>query len=315
MKPKIVVLMGGHSLERDISFQSGKRVAAAAKKLGYRVASIDVDEHIVTHLRHEKPDLCFIALHGRFGEDGAIQGLLESLNLPYTGSGIFASVLGMDKSLSKDIFLRDDIPTPDFIALSTGAVKELGAANALKDVIARLGLPMVIKPSSQGSAQGINFVEKEDDMTSALLGAFSYGDKVILEKFVKGVEVAVSVLGEDRTARALPPVEIAPKKGHFDFRAMYTMGATEYFIPARLDAGKEKELQKIAVQAHKALGCRDFSRVDFIIEESTGIPYVLELNTIPGLTETSLFPMAAAHAGIDFEELVGRIIKAGLARQ
>lgn len=313
MKPKIVVLMGGHSLERDISFQSGKRVAAAAKKLGYRVASIDVDEHIVTHLRTEQPDLCFIALHGRFGEDGAIQGLLESLSLPYTGSGIFASVLGMDKSLSKDIFLREGIPTPDFIALSTGAVKELGAANALKDVIARLGLPLVIKPSSQGSAQGINFVEKEEEMTSALLGAFSYGDKVILEKFVKGREVAVSVLGDER-AKALPPVEIAPKKGHFDFRAMYTMGATEYFIPARLDSAKEKEIQKIAVQAHKALGCRDFSRVDFIIEEKTGIPYVLELNTIPGLTDTSLFPMAAAHAGIDFEELVGRIIKAGLTR-
>jgi D-alanine-D-alanine ligase len=313
MKPKIAVLMGGHSLERDISFQSGKRVAAAAKKLGYRVVSLDVDEHIVTHLRHEQPDLCFIALHGRFGEDGAIQGLLEAMGLPYTGSGVLASVLGMDKSLSKDIFLREGIPTPDFIALSTGAVKELGAANVVADIISRLGLPLVVKPSSQGSAQGINFVQKEDEITAALLGAFSYGDKIILEKYVRGMEVAVSVIGNER-ARSLPPVEIAPKKGHFDFQAMYTMGATEYFIPARLSDALAKNVQKIALQAHKALGCRDFSRVDFIVEEKTNTTYVLELNTIPGLTETSLFPMAAAQAGIDFTDLVGRIVQASLKR-
>ncbi len=313
MKPKIAVLMGGHSLERDISFQSGKRVATAAKALGYRVVSLDVDEHIVNHLRQEQPDLCFIALHGRFGEDGAIQGLLEAMGLPYTGSGVLASVLGMDKSLSKDIFLREGIPTPDFIALSTGAVKELGAANVVKDIIARLGLPLVIKPSSQGSAQGVNFVQKEEDITAALLGAFSYGDKVILEKFVRGKEVAVSVLGAER-ARALPPVEITPKKGHFDFQAMYTMGATEYFIPARLPDELAKKVQSLALQAHKALGCRDFSRVDFIVEAKTDTPYVLELNTIPGLTETSLFPMAAAHAGVDFTDLIGKIIVAALKR-
>jgi D-alanine-D-alanine ligase len=314
MKPKIAVLMGGHSLERDISFQSGKRVAAALKKLGYRVVGLDVDEHITTHLKKERPDLCFIALHGRFGEDGAIQGLLEIMGLPYTGSGILASVLGMDKSLSKDFFAKENIPTPDFVALSTGAVKELGAASVIKDITARLGLPLVVKPSNQGSAQGINFVKTEDQMTSALLGAFSFSDKVILEQYIQGTEVAVSVLGEDRT-RALPPVEIAPKKEHFDFEAMYTMGATEYFIPARLPADKIKEVQKTAVKAHKTLGCRDFSRVDFIIEKKTGIPYVLEINTIPGLTETSLFPMAAAEAGLDFTDLIGKIAKAGLTRK
>jgi len=314
MKSKIAVLMGGHSLERDISFQSGKRVAAALKELGYRVASIDVDEHIVARLTKEKANLVFIALHGRFGEDGAIQGLLDIMCLPYTGSGIFASVLGMDKSLSKDVFQKEDVPTPDFVALSTGAVKELGAASVLKNIVARLGLPVVVKPSNQGSAQGISYVSKEADLTSALLGAFSFSDKIILEKFVRGKEVAVSVLGTER-ARALPPVEIAPKKGRFDFEAMYTMGATEYFIPARLPAAKENEVKKLAVAVHKALGCRDFSRVDFIIEEKTGIPYILELNTIPGFTETSLFPMAAAEAGIDFTDLISRIVKAALARK
>jgi D-alanine-D-alanine ligase len=173
---------------------------------------------------------------------------------------------------------------------------------------------LVIKPSSQGSAQGISFVKKEDEITTALLGAFSYGDKLIMEKFVKGTEVSVSIMGNERP-RALAPVEIAPKAGRFDFRAMYTMGETEYFIPARLPAAKAKEIQKIALQAHKALGCRDFSRVDFIVEDKTGIPYVLELNTIPGLTETSLFPMAAAHAGIEFTDLIGRIVKAGFDRK
>lgn len=314
MKSKVVVLMGGHSLERDISFQSGKRVAAALKKLGYRVTSIDVDEHIAAHLKKEQPDLCFIALHGRFGEDGAIQGLLEIMGLPYTGSGILASVLGMDKSLSKDFFQKESIPTPDFVALSTGAVKELGAASVIEDIIKRLKLPLVVKPSNQGSAQGINFVQSADQMTSALLGAFSFSDKIILEQYISGMEVAVSVLGEERP-RALPPVEIAPKKGHFDFEAMYTMGATEYFVPARLPADKIKEIEKLAVKAHKTLGCRDFSRVDFIIEKKTGVPYIIELNTIPGLTETSLFPMAAAEAGLDFTELIGKIVKAALTRK
>lgn len=305
MKPKIAVLMGGHSLERDISFQSGKRVAVSLKRLGYRVVSLDVDEHIVTTLRREKADAAFIALHGKFGEDGTIQELLEIMGLPYTGAGVLASMLGMDKALSKEIFRLQDIPTPDFYALSTGAIKEMGASSILKDVITKIGLPLVVKPSSQGSALGIKFVGKESELPQAILGALSYDDKVILEEYVKGMEVAVSVLGVERP-HALPPVEIVPKKGYFDFEAMYTMGKTDYFVPARLPAALVKLTQRLAVQAFKALKCRHMARVDFIVRDD--VPYVLELNTIPGLTETSLLPMAAAEAGIDFEDLVERLI-------
>lgn len=305
MKPKIAVLMGGHSLERDISFQSGKRVAVSLKRLGYRVVSLDVDEHIVTTLRREKADAAFIALHGKFGEDGTIQELLEIMGLPYTGAGVLASMLGMDKALSKEIFRLQDIPTPDFYALSTGAIKEMGASSILKDVITKIGLPLVVKPSSQGSALGIKFVGKESELPQAILGALSYDDKVILEEYVKGMEVAVSVLGVERP-HALPPVEIVPKKGYFDFEAMYTMGKTDYFVPARLPAALIKRTQQLAVQAFKALKCRHMARVDFIVRDD--VPYVLELNTIPGLTETSLLPMAAAEAGIDFEDLVERLI-------
>lgn len=306
MKPKIAVLMGGHSLERDISFQSGKRVALALKRLGYRVISLDVDEHVVRSLRKEKVDACFIALHGKFGEDGTIQELLEIMDIRYTGAGVLASMIGMDKALSKAIFRRDDIPTPKFFTLSTGALKEMGAANVLKDVTSQIGLPLVVKPSSQGSALGIKFVNKEQELPSAILGALSYDDKVILEKYIKGTEVSVSVLGTGRP-HALPPVEIVPKKDYFDFEAMYTMGQTEYYVPARLPDEKIKEIQKLSTKVFKVLRCRAFARVDFIIGQDD-IPYVIELNTIPGLTETSLFPMAAAEAGISFEELIDKII-------
>ena len=310
MKEKIAVLMGGHSLERDVSFASGKRVAAALKKLGYRVVRVDVDEHVVTNLKREKVDLCFIALHGKFGEDGTIQELLEIMGIPYTGAGVLASMIGMDKALSKEIFRLEDIPTPDFYALSTGAIKEMGASAVLKDVVEKIGLPLVVKPSSQGSALGIKFVNDESELPSALLGALSYDEKVILEEYIKGTEVAVSVLGNARP-HPLPAVEIVPKKGFFDFEAMYTMGMTEYFVPARLTPEKTREVQAIAVKTFKALKCKGVARVDFIIGRDE-VPYVLELNTIPGMTETSLLPMAAQEAGMTFEELVDRIVKLAL---
>lgn len=310
-KEKIAVLMGGHSLERDVSLHSGKRVTTALKKLGYRVVQIDVDEHVVNNLRKERPNLCFITLHGKFGEDGTIQELLEIMGIPYTGAGVLASMIGMDKALSKEIFRLEGIPTPDFYALSTGAIKEMGASGALKDIITKIGLPLVVKPSAQGSALGIKFVYKEEELPSALLGALSFDDKVILEKFIEGTEVAVSVIGNARP-KALPAVEIAPKKGFFDFEAMYTMGMTEYFVPARLDAEMAKRVQKLAVRVYQVLKCKGAARVDFIIGKKDKVPYVIELNTIPGMTDTSLLPMAAAEAGITFEELVDRLVKIAL---
>lgn len=313
MKEKIAVLMGGHSLERDVSLHSGKRVATALKELGYRVTTIDVDEHVVNHLRREKPDLCFLALHGKFGEDGTIQELLEIMGIPYTGSGVLASSIGMDKACSKEIFRLQGIPTPDFYAISTGAIKEMGASAVIKDVVKKLGLPLVVKPSAQGSALGIKFVHKESELPSALLGALSFDDKVLLEKYIKGTEVAVSVIGDGRP-RALPAVEIVPKTGFFDFQAMYTMGMTEYFLPARLDETLTKKVLKTAVQAYQALKCKGAARVDFLIDGKDKTPYVIELNTIPGMTETSLLPMAAAEANITFPQLVEKLVKIALKR-
>lgn len=311
MKEKIAVLMGGRSLEREISLKSGERVAEALEDRGYSVARLDVDERLVENLRKEKPALAYIALHGKYGEDGTVQELLEILGIPYTGPGVFASALGFDKALSKEIFRREGIPTPDFLTLSSGSFREMGAAGLLGEVIKRLGLPIVVKPAGQGSALGIKIAHSMDELPQALIGALSYDDKVVLERYIKGIEVAVSILG-DRDPAALPVVEIEKAKEFFDFESMYTMGATRYHVPARLSDELTSLVQRTAVSVHKALGCRDVSRVDMIVVE--GVPYVLELNTSPGMTETSLLPMAASAAGMSFGDLVEKLVGFALHR-
>ncbi len=313
MKERIAVLMGGRSLEREVSLRSGHRVSEALKEKGHPVVKLDIDEHLVSNLKKEKPDLVYIALHGKYGEDGTIQQLLEILDIPYTGPGVFPSMLGFDKILSKEMFVQESIPTPDFFALSSDAFKDLGASAALGEVVAKLGTPVVVKPARQGSALGIKFAQAEAELPNSLLAALSYDDKVLLERYVHGKEIAVSILG-NMAPEALPPVEIVPKKGFFDFESMYTMGMTDYFVPARLDESMTKEVQALAVKAHKLLRCRDVSRVDMIIDEKVG-PQVLELNTSPGMTETSLLPMAAAEAGKDFPELVEQLVGFALARK
>lgn len=305
MKEKIAVLMGGRSLERDISLKSGQRVADALEERGYQVVRLDVDEQLVESLQRERPTLAHIALHGKYGEDGTVQELLEILDIPYTGPGVYASALGFDKSLSKEIFRAEGIPTPEFLTLSAGSFREMGAASLLPRVIDRLGLPIVVKPAGQGSALGIKIAHSAEELPQALIGALSYDDKVVLERYIRGIEVAVSILGE-RDPVALPVVEIEKPKEFFDFESMYTMGATSYHVPARLSGELTSEVQRTATAVHKALGCRDVSRVDIIIEE--GVPYVLELNTSPGMTETSLLPMAAAAAGLTFGDLVEKLV-------
>lgn len=311
MKEKLAVLMGGRSLEREVSFKSGQRVSDALEERGYVVVRVDVDEHLVETLQSEKPDLAYIALHGKYGEDGTIQEILEILGIPYTGPGVFASALGFDKALSKEIFKSEGIPTPDYLTLSVGSFREMGAAGLLPDVVDQLGLPIVVKPAGQGSALGIKIAHTVDELPQALIGALSYDDKVVLERYIKGIEVAVSILG-DRDPVALPVVEIEKPKEFFDFESMYTMGATRYHVPARLSEDMAAEVQRTAIAVHKALGCRDVARVDMIIED--GIPYVLELNTSPGMTETSLLPMAAAAAGMSFGDLVEKLVGFALSR-
>jgi D-alanine-D-alanine ligase len=313
MKEKIAVLMGGRSLEREVSLKSGHRVCEALKKLGHKVVSLDVDENLVENLKNSKPDLVYIALHGKYGEDGTVQELLEILGIAYTGPGVFASSIGFDKSLSKEIFKEHDIPTPEFFTLSSGSFKEMGAGETLDELVAKLGLPIVVKPACQGSALGIKIVHAKEELPSALLGALSYDEKVVLEQYIKGIEVAVGILG-DKEPRALPVVEIVPHKEFFDFDSMYTMGETDYFIPARLPENLASQVQEIAIKVHQVLRCRDVSRVDMIIGEDN-VPYVLELNTSPGMTETSLLPMAAEADGISFEELVELLVRYALKRK
>jgi D-alanine-D-alanine ligase len=311
MKKNIAVLMGGRSLERKISLKSGHRVYGALKKLGYNAIKLDIDESIVDNLTSEKIDLAYIALHGKDGEDGTIQEILELLNIPYTGPGVYSNILSFDKIISKQILISHNIPTPPFYFLNESSFMELGASKLLPLVTEKLGLPLVVKPSAQGSALGIKIVKKQEDIPDAIISALGYSKKVIIEKFIYGTELAVSIIGKDNP-RILPVVEIVPEKDFFDFESRYSPGKTNYFVPARLPKSLAEKVRETAVCVHNALKCSKLSRVDIILDEKEKIPYVLELNTSPGMTDTSLLPMAAEEAGISFEELVEKIIKLSL---
>jgi D-alanine-D-alanine ligase len=313
VQEKIAVLMGGQSLERDVSLISGKRVCDALEAKGYRVLALDVTPDLVTTLRSERPDAVYIALHGKYGEDGTVQELLEFLGIPYTGPGVTASALAWDKALSKRLFRAEGVPTPAWVTFTAAAFKQMGAATALDLVPGAVGgFPVVVKPAKQGSALGLTKVDGPEGLAEALLTALSYGDTAIVEKWIDGRELAVSVVdGPSGEARVFPPVEMEPKSGLFDFSAMYTPGETDYYVPARLDEPTMAEVTGMAARVHGLLGCERVSRVDMVVG-GDGVPYVLEVNTSPGMTETSLLPMAAASAGLDFQELVGHLVRSTL---
>jgi D-alanine-D-alanine ligase len=314
VKAKIAVLMGGRSLEREVSLRSGERVFRALQELGYRALALDVTPELVDTLRREKPDAVYIALHGKFGEDGTVQEALEFLGIPYTGPGVVACELSWDKSLSKRLFAEAGIPTPEWVTFTADAFKEMGAATALDLVPDAVGgFPAVVKPTKQGSALGLTRVDGADALPEALLNALSFGDAAIVERWVEGCELAVSVLDGPDGPEVLPPVEMVAKSGLFDFTAMYTRGETEYFCPARLTDDVMAEVVRLAARCHTILGCRDVSRVDMVVDDA-GRPFVLEVNTSPGMTETSLLPMAAEAAGIDFSRLVDRLARSAHAR-
>lgn len=308
------MLKGGSSLERQVSLRSGARVEDALGYLDHDVESIDVGSDLVDRLKESKPDVVFIALHGRGGEDGTVQEILEILGLPYTGSGIQASIRCMDKVLAKYALIDAGISTPDFFAFNERAFSEFGAATTLPEIEERLGFPVVVKPSAQGSALGIKFAASTEDVPGALVAAFSYDDKVILERYVKGRELAVGLLETEDGLEALPVVEALPHEGSFfDFESRYEIGKTDYVCPAELSEDVTTTVQEIASDTFRTLGCYGFSRVDLMLPED-GPPQVLEANAIPGLTETSLFPQAAEAGGIAFQELVSQLIALALAR-
>jgi D-alanine-D-alanine ligase len=309
---KIAVLMGGRSLEREVSLISGQRVCDALAERGYKVLALDVTPELVSTLRAEKPDAVYIALHGKHGEDGTVQELLEFLGIPYTGPGVAASALAWNKAVSKRLFQRAGVPTPAWVAFTADAFKQAGAATALDLVPGAVGgFPAAVKPAEQGSALGLARVTEAGALPEALLSALSYGDTAIVEKWIDGVELAVSVIENAEGLRVLPPVEMVPKSGLFDFNAMYTPGETDYYVPARLDPTTEAEVVALAERVHRLLGCERVSRVDMVVG-ADGVPYVLEVNTSPGMTETSLLPMAAAAVGIDFQELVESMVRSTL---
>jgi len=268
------------------------------------VLPLEADGEMVKRLAAERPDVAFVAMHGPGGEDGTAQELLEILGIPFTGPGVAACGRCMDKVLAKHGFRAAGVQTPDWFAFNETAFRELGAADALGGLEDRLGFPLVVKPSRGGSALGIKFAENWFDVPEALVSAFSYDDRVLLERFVDGRELAVSVLGDE----PLPVVEAIPQSGdRYDFEARYEIGRTSFVCPAGLSAGESDAVIEEALGAYAALGCSGFSRVDLILAEDG--PQVLEVNAIPGLTDTSLLPQAAEAAGMNFETLVERILE------
>jgi len=303
---KIAVLMGGTSSEREVSLRTGRAVENALKSQGLQVVGIDVDGQMVRKLMAAQIDLVFLALHGRGGEDGSVQGLLEVMGIPYTGSKVLASALAFHKAKTKAVLSFHHIPTPRFVVLTHGDF--LARPQEASKLAWRY--PVVVKPCEEGSTFGVSLVKAPEEMEAACAHAFQYGSEVLIEDFIDGREVTVGILAD----QALPVVEVVPRSGFYDYEAKYTPGKTEYIVPAQLEENLYQQVQYWGLRAHRALGCRGVSRVDIRIDQQ-GNPFVLEVNTIPGMTETSLLPKAARVAGIPFEELVKRILNLALDDQ
>jgi D-alanine-D-alanine ligase len=305
---KVAVLKGGRSLERQVSLRSGARVEDALTSLGHEVVPIDVGAGLVATLREHGPNAAFIALHGRGGEDGTVQELLEILRIPYTGPGVRACMRSIDKVAAKHELRAAAVPTPDWAAFNSVAFRELGAADALEEIETGLGFPLVVKPAAGGSSLGVRFAASPDEVPEALVAAFSYDDRVLLERHIAGREIAVSLLN----GITLPAVEARPREeDRFNYEARYEIGRTDYICPADLGAA-EGPVIDAALRTWDALGFDGFGRVDLILGDDG--PQVLEVNAIPGLTDTSLLPMAAEAAGMSFEDLCGRILELALER-
>lgn len=299
----VAVLAGGLSLERDVSLRSGQRVAKALATAGHEVTSLDLDDQLVGRLAEGGYDAAFLCLHGKAGEDGTIQGLLELSELPYTGPGPAASALAWDKAVAKSLWQRAGVPTPPWVVLSSHAVRDMGAARILDRVVDRLGLPLVVKPAEGGAAMGVKRVDHADDLPAALITAFSYHEVALIERCVAGREVAVTVIDDE----LLPPVEIEPVEGAYDYSARYTHGATRLHAPAHLAEDVGAAVARTAHDAAATIGTRHLVRADLIVDDA-GRPWVLELDTCPGMTETSLVPTAAEAAGTDFTDLCARLV-------
>lgn len=309
----ILVLCGGLSPERDVSIRSGRRVAEALRDRGRHVAVCDVDSQLLRLLAEDRPDCVVPMLHGEAGEDGSLADVLLSLGLSYVGSSPDAARISFDKAVAKAVARRCDIPTADSVALPHALFRQLGATSLLAHLVDRLGLPMMVKPNKGGSALGASIVHDVSDLPSALVGAFAYGDVALIETFVSGTEVAVSIVETDAGPVALPAIEIVADGGFYDYNARYVAGLTEFFAPARLSDDVSSRTAAIALEVHRRLGLRDYSRVDLIVTQD-GEPTFLEVNLAPGMTETSLMPQALQAASMDLGGVFSALADRAIAR-
>jgi D-alanine-D-alanine ligase len=298
---KIGVISGGISSEREISLITGRNIYQSLIESGYNTVFIDLKDDFYTKMG--EIDVAFLAIHGRYGEDGTVQGLLELMKIPYTGSGILASAIAINKIMSKKILIQENIPTPEYIDLDFTGISSLNTIVSL--IGKKIEYPIVVKPNSEGSTIGVNIVQKKDELKDAVEEAAKYDHKILVEEYIKGRELTVSIIGSEPVA--LPIIEIKPKSGFYDYKSKYTKNMTQYIVPAELDKKIATMISEIALKCHRVLGCRGISRVDFMLDDHSNA-YVFELNTMPGMTARSLVPKAAEAAGIDFALLVEIIL-------
>jgi D-alanine-D-alanine ligase len=310
---RVLVLAGGLSYERDVSLRSGRRVLDALRGAGLHAEQRDADVSLLPSLEVEQPDAVVIALHGATGEDGSLRGVLDLCGVPYVGCDARASRLAWDKPSAKSMLREAGIPTPDWVALPHDRFSELGAVAVLDRIADRLGLPLMVKPAQGGSGLGAAVVRDATELPAAMVGCFAYDSTALVERYVTGMDVAVSVIDLGDGPQALPAVEIVPRNGVYDYAARYTAGLTTWHTPARLDPAVAAQVAETALAAHSALGLRDLSRVDLIVDAG-GKPHVLEVNVSPGMTETSLLPLAVQAGGLDFGKMLATLVTRAASR-
>ena len=306
---KVAVLMGGRSAEREVSLMSGQGVLDALRAQGVDAHAFDPAEHDLAELRREGFARCFIALHGRFGEDGTVQGALELLGIPYTGSGVMASSIAIDKTMTKRVWMAEGVPTPAYALVRRDQWQQVD----VPALVAQLGLPMIVKPASEGSSIGVCKVMTAEQLPAALAQAAACDADILCEQFIAGDEVTCPVLGEGDAAQALPVIRIVAPEGNYDYQNKYFTHDTQYLVPCGLPAGEEQAIQSLVLKAYRVLGCKGWGRIDVMIDAATRQPYLLEINTSPGMTGHSLVPMSARAAGISYEALCVQLLQgAGL---
>jgi D-alanine-D-alanine ligase len=310
---RVLILAGGLSYERDVSLRSGRRVLDALRAAGVHAELRDADVALLPALEADPPEAVVIALHGATGEDGSLRGVLDLCGVPYVGCDARSARLAWDKPSAKAVLHEAGIPTPEWVALPHDRFSELGAVAVLDRIAHRLGLPLMVKPAQGGSGLGAAVVRDASALPAAMVGCFAYDSTALVERYVPGVDVAVSIVDTGEGPQPLPAVEIVPHNGVYDYAARYTAGLTTWHVPARLEPAVAKSVADTAVAAHTALGLRDVSRVDLIVDEE-GAPHVLEVNVSPGLTETSLLPMAVQAAGLDLGQVFARLVERAAAR-